>query len=253
LAAELDTFDQQLAAVHIVLVAPRSAGNIGGAARAMANNGLGRLVLVAPPAFDPDRARWMAPRAHQRIDSALIVGSVAEAIDALEVTRVVGTSARPRRLETPSWDPHMLARTVLHETGSTAIVFGPEDYGLDNPSVARCDAVLRIPTTSHSSLNLAQAVNVTASTLRLFATPTAPAPQVPPASARLRALLVDDLLAVLSETTYFGRRPDTSTRARFTRVLASLKLAHEDVAGARGMLKSIRHRLRVGPDPDGTT
>ena len=126
--------------------------------------------------------RKMAPRAHQRIDSALIVGTVAQAIDALEVTRVVGTSARPRRLETPCWDPHMLARAVLHETGSTAIVFGPEDYGLDNLSVARCDAVLRIPTTSHSSLNLAQAVNVTASTLRLFATPTDPAPQAPPAS-----------------------------------------------------------------------
>ena len=97
MAADLDTLDQQLASVHIVLVAPRSAGNIGGAARAMANNGLGRLVLVAPPAFDPDRARWMAPGVHERIDSALIVGSVAEAIDSLDVVRVVGTSARAKR------------------------------------------------------------------------------------------------------------------------------------------------------------
>ncbi|MBO85715.1 MAG: tRNA (cytosine(32)/uridine(32)-2'-O)-methyltransferase TrmJ, partial [Deltaproteobacteria bacterium] len=69
--------DPALARVHIVLVTPRQPGNVGAAARAMANNGLGRLVLVAPPAFDPDRARWMAPGAHDRIDHALIVGSVA--------------------------------------------------------------------------------------------------------------------------------------------------------------------------------
>ena len=241
--------DQTLSSVHVVLVAPRQPGNVGAAARAMANNGLGRLVLVAPPAFDPDRARWMAPGAHNRIDDALIVGSVAEAIDQLDVVRVVGTSARARKLDTPTWDPHTLAREVHRHGGSTAIVFGPEDYGLNNPSVARCDALLRIPTASHRSLNLAQAVNVTASSLRLLAGTADDHAEAPLAPARLRTLLVDDLLEILHQTTYFGGRPDTATRARFTRSLARLRLVQHEVAVARGMLKSIKHRLRHGPEP----
>lgn len=241
--------DPALARVHIVLVTPRQPGNVGAAARAMANNGLGRLVLVAPPAFDPDRARWMAPGAHDRIDHALIVGSVAEAIQQLDVVRVVGTSARARKLETPTWDPPALSRAVHAGGGATAIVFGPEDYGLNNTSVARCDALLRIPTASHRSLNLAQAVNVTASSLRLLATATDPSPPPQLAPARLRTLLVDDLLEVLRQTTYFGGRPDTATRARFTRSMARLQLLQEEVAVARGMLKSIKHRLRHGPEP----
>ena len=128
-------------------------------------------------------------------------------------------------------------------------VFGPEDYGLNNTSVARCDALLRIPTASHRSLNLAQAVNVTASSLRLLATATDPSPPPQLAPARLRTLLVDDLLEVLRQTTYFGGRPDTATRARFTRSMARLQLLQEEVAVARGMLKSIKHRLRHGPEP----
>jgi hypothetical protein len=35
-------------------------GNVGAAARAMANTGVDELVLVDPPAFDMERARWMA-------------------------------------------------------------------------------------------------------------------------------------------------------------------------------------------------
>jgi TrmH family RNA methyltransferase len=241
----MNALDRQLAAVHIVLVAPRSAGNVGATARAMANNGLGRLVLVSPPAFDPDVARWMAPGAHDRIDHALIVGSVAEAIEALDAVRVVATSARARRLDTPTWSPPDLAAAVQLDDGPTAVVFGPEDYGLDNQSVARCDAVLRIPTAEHSSLNLAQAVNVTASSLRLLAGPVSPIPAPARAPARLRALLVDDLFDVLRDTTYFSGRRATPTRARITAAVAALSLSHNDIANARGMLKSLKHRLRA--------
>jgi len=47
--------------VVIVLVQPLHPGNVGATARAMRNFGLERLVLVDPPAYDPERARWMAP------------------------------------------------------------------------------------------------------------------------------------------------------------------------------------------------
>jgi len=210
----------------------------------MANHGMGRLVLVAPPAFDPDVARWMATRGRHRIDSALIVGSVADAIDALDVARVIGTTARPRRLETPVWGPERLCEVMVGQPAPTAIVFGPEDFGLDNASVARCDAVLRIPTAEHSSLNLSQAVQVTASSLAIAARSAPAAPPQTLASAKLRRLMTDDLLEVLSATAYFSGRTLTPTRARVTAAVARLSLDHDTVANARGMLKSVLHRLR---------
>jgi len=232
-------------------VAPRSPGNVGATARAIANHGLGRLVLVAPPHFDPDRARWMAPRAHAHIDRALIVGTVHEAIERLDVERVIGTTARKRRLVTPVWGPHELAEVVHTSPCSTAIVFGPEDFGLDNDSVARCDAVLRLPTTTHSSLNLAQAVNITAASLRLLGA-SAPARELePPAPAPLRAQVTDDLIEVLRETTYFSGQSEVAIRARITSALGRLPLDHHTLASARGFLKSIRHRIRTRPQVDG--
>ena len=66
--------------VFVVLVRPLQPGNVGTAARAIANHGLGGLVLVDPPAFDPERARWMAPGAAEVIDRARFVGSVREAV-----------------------------------------------------------------------------------------------------------------------------------------------------------------------------
>ena len=246
----MHTPDRVLAAVHVVLVAPRSAGNIGAVARAIANYGLGRLVLVAPPAFDPDRARWMAPGARDRIDDALIVATVEAAIAQLDVVRVVGTTARTRRLDTPVWGPAQLAQAVHARPEATAIVFGPEDFGLDNASVARCDAVLRIPTAAHASLNLGQAVNVAGAILRSAAVPEPAVPAAPRAPARLRHLLVDDLVSVLGETTYFAGRPDpTATRARIAHAVGRLDLDFDSVATARGMLKSLRHRLRTPSAP----
>lgn len=240
--------DTTLSAIHVVLVGPRSPGNVGAAARSMANAGLGRLVLVDPPTFDPDIARWMAPGAHARIDDILFVQSVAEAIDELGVDRVIATSARARRLATPTWTPPELASAILRTPRPTAIVFGPEDFGLDNEAVSRCDAVLRIPTAAHSSLNLAQAVGITTHALRMAAADEAPVETSPLASASLRAHLTDDLLDVLSSTTYFAGRSATHTRARITAALHGLRLTHDDAATARGMLKSLKHRIRSTPE-----
>lgn len=238
--------DAVLAQVSVVLVRPRSPGNVGATARAMANQGLGRLAVVAPPAFDPDVARWMAPGAHDRIDNALYSPTLAHALDTLGVVRVVATSARARRIDTPVWDPPALAAAVHNVPQPTAIVFGPEDFGLDNAALSRCDAVLQIPTGPHRSLNLSQAVNITAAWLRLAQVPeSVPAPPSTEVPAGLRAGLINDLVSLLHDTTYFSGRSLTATRARVTASLARLQLDAQTAAMARGMLKAVHHRLRT--------
>jgi TrmH family RNA methyltransferase len=134
------------------------AANVGSAARAMKNMGLDRLVVVDPPAFDPERARWMAPGCDDVLARMRIVGSLEEAL--VGVHRVVASTARHRKLDQPVLEPATLAAEALDgpEDLVTAVLFGREDHGLSAEAVQRADAILRIPTPEHASLNLAQAV-----------------------------------------------------------------------------------------------
>jgi len=142
--------------VWVVLVEPLQPGNVGAAARAMQNFGLRRLVLVAPPAYDPERARWMAPGCAELLAEARIVATLDAALEG--VHQAIGTTARHRRFGQPVLEPAEAARTALDGEGVTALLFGREDTGLSNDAIHRCSALLRIPTAEHASLNLAQAV-----------------------------------------------------------------------------------------------
>ena len=143
-----------------MLVEPLHPGNVGSTARAMRNFGLERLTLVAPPAYDPERARWMAPGCHDLVANARIVATLEEALEG--VHRVVGTTARHRREGVPVLEPAAAAAQILEEgsgePGVTAILFGREDHGLSSEAIRYCESLIRIPTTEHASLNLAQAV-----------------------------------------------------------------------------------------------
>ncbi|MBX2799128.1 MAG: hypothetical protein KTR31_15740 [Myxococcales bacterium] len=141
----------------IVLVQPLHPGNVGAAARAMRNFGLEDLVLVAPPAYDPERARWMAPGCADLLARARIVETLDEALQG--VHRVLATTARHRRDGHPVLEPAAVAASVYDDAERVhALLFGREDHGLDAAAVRRCDALVRIPTTEHASLNLSQAV-----------------------------------------------------------------------------------------------
>jgi TrmH family RNA methyltransferase len=143
----------------VVLVEPQNAGNVGACVRAMVNMGLHRLVLVDPPCFDPERARWMAPGCDDVIANIALVATLDDALRG--VHRAVATTARHRKGNQPILDPAAFAEAHWDDPepdAVTALLFGREDFGLSREHVDRCHAVLRIPTPEHASLNLGQAV-----------------------------------------------------------------------------------------------
>ena len=142
--------------LRIVLVNPLFPGNVGATARAMKNMGLRRLILVAPPAFDMERARWMAGGGKDVLANARFVETVEEALEGCQLA--VGCTARTRRWNWPVVTPTELAERAFQEAGPTAILFGREDSGLENDALARCQLLLQIPTDGDPSLNLSQAV-----------------------------------------------------------------------------------------------
>ncbi len=234
--------DAALAHVVVVLVRPIQSGNVGAAARAIANHGLGGLVLVDPPAFDPDEARWMAPGTEHVVHAARIVATVEEAV--ADRALVIGTTARPRRWDWPVWSPPELV-AALAEPGwrgrPTAILFGPEDAGLANEDLRHATALLRLPTTHHSSINLAQAVTVTAAWLAGAAAEPPPAdPRAAPAPVRDQERLVEQALGVLDGATYLAGRNPEQVRGTLFRLLNRARPSHRELAALMGMVGKLR-------------
>jgi TrmH family RNA methyltransferase len=148
--------------IRVVLVNTSHAGNIGGAARAMKNMGLSRLVLVDPQDFPSPNAVARASGATDVLDSAQVVETLEEAL--VGCSLVFGTSARDRRIPWPLLDP----RETGSACGEVALVFGREYAGLTNEELQRCQYHVHIPSDPEfSSLNLAAAVQVIAYEVRM--------------------------------------------------------------------------------------
>lgn len=155
--------------IRVVLVNTSHAGNIGGAARAMKNMGLSRLVLVDPEDFPSPNAVARASGATDILDSARVVATLEEALAGCSL--VLGTSARDRRIPWPLLDPRECASVSVEQSaggGEVALVFGREYAGLTNEELQRCQYHVHIPSDPQfSSLNLAAAVQVLAYEVRM--------------------------------------------------------------------------------------
>ena len=172
------------ARVRVVLVRPRIAGNIGAVARALKCMGLRQLVLVAPPRFDRGEAGRRAVHARDVLDRARIVPSLADGIGDCGV--VVGTTGRPVAARTRITSPRLAAGEIVAAAARqpVALLFGPEDHGLSNDELARCQHVVTIPTDpAYPSLNLAHAVTVVAYELLLARRQGHAIPEAPPRAA----------------------------------------------------------------------
>jgi len=146
---------------EIILVEPQLGDNIGAAARAMLNCGLGRMHLVRPRDGWPNpRAAAMASGAEEVLQQVAVHETTAQAVAGLDL--VLATTARQRDMAKVVLTPRQAAGRVRERIaagGRTGILFGPERAGLVNEDVARADAVINVPLNpAFSSLNLAQAV-----------------------------------------------------------------------------------------------
>ncbi|MFJ3484868.1 tRNA (cytosine(32)/uridine(32)-2'-O)-methyltransferase TrmJ [Pseudomonas sp. NPDC090202] len=148
--------------IRVVLVGTSHPGNIGGAARAMKNMGLSRLVLVDPAQFPHADADARASGATDILESAQVVATLEEAL--VGANLVMGTSARDRKIPWPLLDPRESGSMAIEHAGQgeeIALVFGREYAGLTNEELQRCHYHVHIPSNpDFSSLNLAAAVQV---------------------------------------------------------------------------------------------
>ena len=244
----------------VVLVRPARQGNIGAAARAMANMGLERMILVDPAAPLGDEARAFAFGAGHVLDGAERAPSLAAAL--APFARVVGTtSSRSRALEAPRVTARELP-AMLPGDAPTALVFGPEASGLTAEELAHCGILVHIPcSTVQPTLNLGQAVLIVVYELYQAAlAPTAPQAQparpVHPATAVELASQaeIEGLLAhanELLETAGFARDTSFVGVQRDLRALAARSgLSAHEVKVLRGICRRLGHAISRAPVRD---
>ena len=141
---------------------PKYGGNIGAVARAMMNFEFTNLYLVNPPRFD-DECYSRAMHAQKILDDAQVFQSFNDTVRKLDY--LVATSS----IESQSDKKHLRNAVLLEDLGDkifevdgkVGLVFGREDYGLYNDEIAKCDIIMKIPTSDlYHSLNLSHAVSL---------------------------------------------------------------------------------------------
>lgn len=224
--------------IRIVLVRPHEAQNVGAAARAMKNMGLGRLVLVDAVELDEARAATLAVHASDVLAARTAAATLSEALAGCGL--VVGTSGRPTAARDGGTGPRGLAPAMraAATANDVALVFGPEDHGLALEELKLCHHVLTIPTSgAYGSLNLAQSVLVCAYELWMATAPAEPARTLAP-HERLE-LLWTKLEAGLEAVSFLHGDEAPAMMRRLRRLLGRAELDDDEVQILLGMARQM--------------
>ncbi|HEY4114181.1 MAG TPA: RNA methyltransferase [Rhizomicrobium sp.] len=238
----------------IILSHPQLGENIGAAARAMANFGLSDLRLVSPRHGWPDaKATAMAAGAANVVQEARVFGTLREALADLNV--IYATTARERGTTKEVLTPAEAARRLRAASShgdKTAILFGNERAGLDNDEISLCDCVITIPTAHFASINLGQAVLLTA--YEWFrAADTTPAARLEHGPVHRKPTrqelldLFDHLERELKESGFLFPPEKRDAMVRAVRAtIHRARLTYQEVQTLRGMLAALakgKHRI----------
>jgi len=226
--------------IVVILVGSKYPGNVGAVARAMHNMGLRHLRLAAPKcAIDEDAIR-MARSANPVLESVRTFRSLAGALRGIRL--VVGTTGKSGGNREQTFSPRALVPVILSHASrrKVGIVFGPEDTGLVDDDLLRCQLLLRIPTQSRAhSINLAQAVMIVSYELFLGHLECEPARVPALATVEQIEAMYEQLEAALRTIGFLHDENARHMMFRLRRLLGRTGLEHSDVGILRGIARQI--------------
>jgi TrmH family RNA methyltransferase len=229
--------------VDVVLVRPARPTNVAAACRAMKNMGLRVLRIVDPPeGLDRPEARGLAYGAWDVLDSAIVCGTLLEAVAGSAL--VVGTTGRAHPA---AWTPRRLAEEggIRAGDGRVSLVFGPEASGLRTDELDLCPVRVHIPTdAAQPSLNLAQAVLVLAYEIRQSASPALPADEPRANVGELEGAL-QHLRAALLDVGFLNPENPEAILAELRALAARAAPTPREVTLLRGLARQIGWAARI--------
>ena len=152
-----------MASFTVVLVEPKTSGNIGAVARLMKNFNISNLILINPVEIDSD-ARARAMHAQDILDEVEIYDSLDQNLSRFDL--VIGTSGirsmKEKKFLRKAEGVEKFSKDIVEFNGEIALLFGREDSGLSNEELESCDRLIKIPSSKeYPILNLSHAVGIT--------------------------------------------------------------------------------------------
>lgn len=150
--------------VQVVLSHSLYAFNIGQCSRAMANLGFYNLSLIAPQNLETNldlEARQGAARGQTPLRESVIFSSWEGFYQSQPEVLRIGFTRRPGKLRPlMQWDTLLKSKAEQEWFDRpVALIFGPEDAGLNNEELDNCHLLCELPVYGdHGSYNLSQAV-----------------------------------------------------------------------------------------------
>jgi tRNA/rRNA methyltransferase len=232
--------------VDIVLKSTLYSGNIGFIARSSKNFDIGKIKLVNPWCSIDKESLKFASNARDMLSEIEIYNTLEDALK--EYHLVFGTTARLGGARKQKiFDPQEAAQKAVDEIGNVkdakvAILFGPEDKGLNNKAIALCQHLINIPTSErHTSLNLSHAVSVLAyEFFKVDHTIKSPKNEEDiPATFEFTEQFYTQLHDMLDRFGYFRTDNHAHVMTAFRKLGTKASLTHNDITIMRGVLRKL--------------
>ncbi len=242
--------------VIVVLHRPQDLVNIAGVVRSMKNFELRELRLVQPLEYDAYRIEGIAHNTGDVLQKVRVFDTLDEAL--ADCVHVAGLTARQRTAKRNAQRPREAAPEILEaaESGPVAMLLGPEDKGLTNEELDRCQRSVTIPTNpKYSSLNLVQAFTVMAYELLLAKNNTRPFKdprrKSEPATQDDLERLFADAEASLEAIDFFKTRKQDGVMRAYREVVHRTPMDYREAKLIRAMWIEVRRFLeRTGQKAD---
>lgn len=226
--------------IYIVLLEPEKEGNIGAVARAIANFGFKKLVLVNPKC---DHLSQTAVRRAKHGKNILKRAEVHDKLRLKTFDYLIGTTAKlgtDYNLARSPITPRQLASS-LPKKGEIALLFGREGIGLTNKEIASCDFVVHIPaTTKYPTLNLSHAVTIILYELTQAAAQEAIANKFVPAGRKEKELLLKRVDAILDKMKFATASKKETQRLVWKRLLNKSFLTRREAFALFGFFRKVK-------------
>jgi TrmH family RNA methyltransferase len=228
-------------AIDIVLVEPLYEGNVGFAARVMKNFGFTRLVLIKPCKLG-EEAKGRASHAQDVLKNAEVCTIEDVFARSNIVIATTGTVSKSvcHAMRMPFYSPKELRERIKDADGRISILFGRENWGLNNEEVKKSDMICTIPSSEeYPILNLSHAVGIVCYELANLPLPTYTL--APPEYMGYLYRHIDRYLDAVHHPEF--KRENTMTLIR--RVLGRANLTTREASTLHGLLR--RSEWHVDP------
>ncbi|MDO8644277.1 MAG: RNA methyltransferase [bacterium] len=227
-----------------ILVSPRYAGNVGSAARAVANMGFKDLRLVAPRCSPKDKeAVMMAMGGSTVLKKVKIFKTIPEAI--ADRDYLIGTSCTRAYRKLIRLSSRDLVTHLEKREGKIAVLFGPEEKGLSNEDLSYCDQIVTIPTSRKTpSLNLAQSVLILAYELSRLANHRVVSIREKPASKKSLHGMIAHLEEILWEVGYMDPQNPFRNRLVLRNLFRRAQPTEQEIFHLRAFYRKFLGRIR---------